>query len=142
MPTKSTDKLPATDWLPFFARADILTQALAETHSAKAKTIKIGQFLSPNVNRPVPIQVDGRSGLATLRVESKKHAKSKRYFFEITWDEPETSKKKAKTNKTTKPNKVPVKTQPAPSKAASTKVPSSKKPVPKVSKPGNDEKWE
>lgn len=142
MTTKLVDKLPAADWLPFFAKADILTQALTETHSAKAKTIKIGQFLSPNVNRPVPIQVNGRSGHATLRVK-KGTAKSKRYFFEITWDAPETSAtKKANTNKTAKPNKGPVQSQPAPSKAASTKVPSTKKPVPKSAKPGNNETWE
>lgn len=142
MPTKATDKLPASDWLPFFTRADILTQALTETHTTKAKTIKIGQFLSPNVDRPVPIQVGGRSGHATLRVKKGK-AKSKLYFFEITWDAPEISeKKKGKTNKKAKSNQGPIKSQPTPPKAASTKVPSTKKPVPKGSKLGNDEKWE
>ncbi len=142
MSIKVSDKLPAADWLPFFVEADVLTQALTETHSAKAKTIKIGQFLSPNVGRTVPIQVNGRSGHATLRVESQKHAKSKRYYFEITWDAPEPSGKKLNANKKAKAGKKPTEPQPTSSKAALPKVPSTKKSVSGGSKPGNHEEWE
>ncbi|MBA4192401.1 MAG: hypothetical protein C0467_30910 [Planctomycetaceae bacterium] len=136
--SKTIDKLPAADWLPFFVKADILAKALTGAHSMKAKTIKIGQFLSPNVNRTVPIQVRGRSGHATLRVKLGK-AKSKLYFFEVTWDSPETTEKKPKKASAVK---GPTVAKAPPSKAASTKPQTSTKPAAKGLKPGNDEVWE
>ncbi len=137
MSGKSAGKLPAADWLPLFAKADVLTKSLSETHSMKAKTIKIGQFLSPNVNRTVPVQVRGRSGHATLRVKPGK-AKSKLYFFEVIWDSPETTEKKPKKAIAVK---GPTVAKAPPSKAASTKPQTSTKTVAKGSKPGNDEVW-
>lgn len=82
-------KLTAEGWLRYFAKADLLNKELAEAKSTRAKSILIGRFLSRNVDRTVPMQAMGRSGLATLRVEARR-SNRKRYFFEVRWDtEPE-----------------------------------------------------
>lgn len=78
-------KQPAAKWLPHFGRADVLTKVLAEARSEKAKAVLVGKFLGQNLNCPVPILVDGRSGTATLRVEQGR-SKSKLYHFEVEWD--------------------------------------------------------
>src|SRR5205085_9959781 len=49
------------------------------------KSTRIGQFLAPFVGRYVAIQVKGRTGRATLRVEEGR-SREKKYFFEIVWD--------------------------------------------------------
>lgn len=79
------NKKTAKDWEPYFRKANVRVEDLDASKSSRSKTIKIGQFLSPNVGREVPIQVGDRSGKAVLRVEEG-HAKEKRYFFEIMWD--------------------------------------------------------
>lgn len=87
MPAKTTDMAPATDWLVYLVKADILTEALTGKGSLHSKVIKIGNFLGPNINRTVPIQVKGRNGHATLR-RKKGAANSKLYYFEVVWDTP------------------------------------------------------
>jgi hypothetical protein len=79
-------KLSPKDWEPYFRKAKVRVKDLDDCMSNKAKTIKIGHFLSPNVNREVPVEVQGRAGKAVLRVEEGR-AKGKRYFFEVTWDD-------------------------------------------------------
>ncbi|VTU00921.1 unnamed protein product [Gemmataceae bacterium] len=89
MAENENTKLTAEGWLRFFLRSNLLNKELTEAKSAKAKSILIGKFLGRNVDRTVPIQVGGRSGLATLRVEPRR-SNQKRYFFEVRWDaEPE-----------------------------------------------------
>ena len=150
MDTKPNKKLPAADWLPFFIKADVLTKALAETHSAKGKTIKIGQFLTPNVNQTVPVQVKGRSGKATLRVEMKGHGKEKRYFFEVEWDSvvtPPAVKQQVKGTKLSISKSKPgapkgTTPKPTPKAAAPKPTPTPTKPKSSVAKKGNNEVWD
>lgn len=96
---KKDRKLTAAEWLPIFVDAGIRADELGESKSKQAKSIKIGQFLSPNVGRTVAVEVGGRVGKAVLRVEQDR-SKMKRYYFEFSWDatpqEEETGKKKAK----------------------------------------------
>jgi hypothetical protein len=72
--------------MALFVKANVLSKAMADTGSAKGKAVKIGQFLTPNVNRTVPIQVKGRSGRATLRAQAGTRGKEKLYYFEVSWD--------------------------------------------------------
>lgn len=85
-PTPSpTTKLPAAEWVKFFERGDVLTKELADVKSARAKAIKIGQFLSSCLGREVGVEAGGRAGRARLRVEEGR-ANKKLYSFEIVWD--------------------------------------------------------
>ncbi len=68
-----------------FGKADVLTKVLAESKSERAKAVLVGKFLGQSLNCPVPILVDGRNGIATLRVEQGR-SKSKLYHFEVQWD--------------------------------------------------------
>ncbi len=86
MPEINVRVLPPAMWLPFFGHAKLLTKELAETSSARAKAIKVGLFLSPNVGRVVPILANERSGRAVLRAMEGR-SNSKLYGFEIVWDE-------------------------------------------------------
>lgn len=79
-------KLAARDWEAYFRKAKVRIDDLEACKSSKSRTIKIGLFLSPNVDRAVPIEFKGRTGKAVLRVV-KDRAKEKRYFFEVTWDD-------------------------------------------------------
>lgn len=80
--------IPAADWLQHFKAADVEQEALKEAKSQQAKATKAGNFLSRLVDREVPIEVDGRTGKATLRME-KGRANKKHYWFDVCWDEPE-----------------------------------------------------
>lgn len=86
MATNNSRKLAPKKWEPFFRRADVRVEDLDASKSNKGKIIRMGRFLSPNVNREVPIDVNGRTGKAVLRVEEGR-SKEKRYFFEVTWDD-------------------------------------------------------
>jgi len=141
MLTHTAEKLPASAWFPFFEKADLLTKALNETQSMKGRTIKIGRFFGPNLNRPVPIQVGGRSGFATLRVENDNHARSKRYFFEIAW-EVAVSKETAKAQQCGGPNTEPNTTQTPSGNLPLSEASSTKKSTPIGATLGNDEAWE
>ena len=77
--------LPPREWEPFFRKAGVRVEELDGAKSSKARSIKIGLFLSPLVDREVPIQVEGRSGKAVLRVADRR-SKEKRYYFDVTWD--------------------------------------------------------
>lgn len=93
-------KLPASEWLPYFEEAKVLAEELEKCKSERARAIKLGQFLGPMLGREVPVQVGDRTGKAVLRVEEKKHAKAKEYFFEVAWDfEPPRCKDKVKKTK-------------------------------------------
>jgi len=89
MPENNPRKLTPKDWEALLRKANIQIDDLDKCKSAKSRAIKIGLFLSRNVGRTIPIDVNGRAGQAILRVE-KGRAKERRYYFEVTWDhEPE-----------------------------------------------------
>jgi hypothetical protein len=83
-------KLLAAGWESFFRKAGVRVEDLNASKSNRTRAIKIGQFLSPHVNREVPVQVKGRTGKAVLRAEEGR-AKEKRYFFVVTWDDEPTA---------------------------------------------------
>jgi hypothetical protein len=78
---------PVPDWERFFHKAGVRTEELGGCKGRRAKSIRIGQFLSPLVGREVPIEVRGRTGRAVLRSVPGR-SRTKRYVFEIVWDEP------------------------------------------------------
>jgi hypothetical protein len=94
MNNKKDQKLRPKDWLPFFEEAGVQTEELSQCKGNHSKAIKVGQFLSPKVDREVRIQVGDRTGKAVLRVELDR-SKTKRYFFEVSWDAEENEKRKA-----------------------------------------------
>jgi hypothetical protein len=138
MPNKK-DMATATDWLKYFGHADIMTKVLADISSERGKTIRIGNYLSPNVDRTVPIQVKGRSGSATLR-RKKGSAHSKLYYFEVVWDTPAIAEE-------TQADTI-VEQQPVVDHSTTTIIASPTEPVTvrnpagKGSNPGNDEMWD
>ena len=54
-------KAAPKDWESYFQAANVRVQELTECKSSRAKSIKMGLFLSPQVGREVPIQVRGRA---------------------------------------------------------------------------------
>jgi hypothetical protein len=80
-----TRKLSPKDWEDFFRKAKVRVEELEACKSKQSKAIKIGRFLTPNVGREVPIQVNGCAGKAVLRAEEGR-SKEKRYYFVVTWD--------------------------------------------------------
>jgi len=78
--------LPASQLERVFRRAGVLIDQLDTTQSARAKSTRIGQWLSPLVGRRVSIEVAGRTGTATLRCLPGR-SREKRYHFEVVWDD-------------------------------------------------------
>lgn len=84
----STDSgLPANEWSGYFHRAKVLKEKLDAAQSKRSTSTIIGNWLSPLVGREVPIEVNKRCGVATLRLVEGR-AKEKRYFFEVRWTDP------------------------------------------------------
>ncbi len=77
--------LSASELVPLFQQANLLTEKLAETKSQKARSAKIAAFLSPHIDRPVPIEVNQRRGQATLR-RLPGRSNTTRYRFDISWE--------------------------------------------------------
>ena len=77
--------LKAAGWEPAFRKAGILDEEFERSKGARPRATRIGAFLSQNVGRAVPIDVNGQSGTATLRVRSER-SNSKVYFFQFTKD--------------------------------------------------------
>jgi hypothetical protein len=73
-------------WEQYFRRAGIQVEALDAARSGQARATILGNFLSQNQGRDVPIQVGGRSGTARLRVEEG-GKRQRRYHFQVAWDE-------------------------------------------------------
>jgi hypothetical protein len=80
--------LPARDWEPLFRKVGVERDRLDVAKSERGKTTILGNFLAQNVDREVPIAVNGRTGKATLRMK-KGRSNTKQYYFEIVWDEPD-----------------------------------------------------
>ena len=93
MHTKRKQKaIPAGKWEILFKKASIEKEKLEVAMSERGRSTIIGNFLSQNVGREVPIEINSRTGKATLRMVLGS-GKQKRYFFEILWDEPKGEKK-------------------------------------------------
>jgi hypothetical protein len=73
-------------WQEYFRRAGILVEALDAAKSGQARATILGNFLSQNQGRVVPIQAGGRSGTARLCVEEGAQ-RQRRYYFQVAWDE-------------------------------------------------------
>ena len=58
--------LPAGKWESLFKKVGIEKEKLETTKSEAARRTIIGNFLSQNVGREVPIEINGRTGKATL----------------------------------------------------------------------------
>jgi hypothetical protein len=78
--------LPASEWLNIFRAAKVEVERLDAAKGEQGRATVIGNFLARMVNREVRIQVDGRTGKATLRSVPGR-SRQVRYYFEIAWDE-------------------------------------------------------
>lgn len=145
----SNNGKPPKEWVPFFDKANIRADDLAACKSNKAKSIKIGLFLSPKVGRAVPIEVKGRTGKAVLRVEEGR-AKEKRYYFVVTWDDKAVDiqkgskklpKKDKKKQEQAPQKKAPKKQVKANKTAAAMKETRAKNKRAEGHTKGNDEDW-
>jgi hypothetical protein len=77
--------LPPAKWQDHFRTARVLVEELDGARSAQARATILGNFLSQNQDREVPIQVGDRSGRARLCVAGG-DGKPRRYYFAIAWD--------------------------------------------------------
>jgi hypothetical protein len=78
--------LPPSKWEDIFRRAKVQVEALDAARSERARATLLGNFLSQNIDREVPIEIKDRTGKARLlAVDAGKN--QRRYWFEITWDE-------------------------------------------------------
>ena len=78
--------LPPGQWEGHFRTAGVLVEELDGARSAQARATILGNFLSQNQGREVPIQVGDRSGRARLCVAGG-DGKPRRYYFAIAWDD-------------------------------------------------------
>ncbi len=77
--------LPPGQWEDLFRKARIQVEALDAARSRRARETLLGHFRARNLDREVPIEVDGRQGKARLRAVDAGR-RQKRYFFEVSWD--------------------------------------------------------
>jgi hypothetical protein len=77
--------LPPRKWEGHFRTAGVLVEELNGAKSAQARATILGNFLSQNLDREVPIQAADRSGRARLCVAGGDE-KPRRYYFAIAWD--------------------------------------------------------
>lgn len=143
MPSKTGPQgLPAREWESLFTKAGIEKDRLEAAKSAKARATILGNFLAQHVGREVPIEINGKSGTATLCMELGR-AKSKNYYFKVRWDKlddtkPDKAQSKAPHKATgRKPRETKMQRS---SKIQSTAAPASKQRHPSPAS-GNDETW-
>jgi hypothetical protein len=84
--------LRASEWLSIFHGAGVETERLEATKSEQGRATIIGSYLARMVNREVRIEVDGRSGKATLRTGPGRGGKNL-YWFEVAFDDREQAAK-------------------------------------------------
>ena len=77
--------LPPGQWEGHFRTAGVLVEELDGVRSAQARATILGNFLSQNQGREVPIKAGNRSGRARLCVAGG-DGKPRRYYFEFAWD--------------------------------------------------------
>jgi hypothetical protein len=74
-----------SQWERLFRMANVEVEALDKAKSHRSRATLLGNFLARNLDRMVPIEVDGRPGKARLLAEDAGQ-RQKRYYFEICWD--------------------------------------------------------
>jgi hypothetical protein len=72
-------------WEDQFRTARVLVEELDGARSAQARATILGNFLSQNQGREVPIQLGDRSGRARLCLTAG-DGKPRRYYFAVVWD--------------------------------------------------------
>ena len=77
--------LPPGQWEGHFRTAGVLVEELDGVRSAQGRATILGNFLSQNQGREVPIKAGNRSGRARLCVAGG-DGKPRRYYFAIAWD--------------------------------------------------------
>src|SRR5689334_10814994 len=82
---KTPPGLIPSEWEDLFRKAGIQVDALDAAKSHRARATLLGNFLAQNLDREVPIEVDGRPGMARLRVADA-GKRQRRYYFEIRWE--------------------------------------------------------
>lgn len=82
--------LPPADWLEFFRSAKVEVDRLDAAKSRQGQITVAANFLARMVDREVRIEVDGRTGTATLRVAPGR-SRRKGYYFDIVFDEEDPS---------------------------------------------------
>ena len=102
--------VPAGNWEALFKKAGVETDRLDAAKSEKARTTILGNFLAQNVGREVPIEVKGRTGKATLRMNVGR-GRQKHYHFEIRWDDAEDSQSNKLHDKVPDQEPAPTKTK-------------------------------
>ena len=80
----STPEMPARDWIRHFDQLQFFEEQNGAI-SDRAKSVKIGSYLSSRVGREVPFEVSGLGGRATLRIRPGR-SRSSLYCFDIRWD--------------------------------------------------------
>ena len=78
--------IPAAEWAKIFEMAKVETDRLTAARSAHSRSTIMGNFLARFIGREVRIEVNGRTGTATLKLAPGR-ANQKRYYFEISWDD-------------------------------------------------------
>jgi len=76
---------PAAGWKDYFVKAGVATDNLTSAKSERGTSTVIGKFLAPLVGREVPVEVEGRRGMARLCIRSGR-SRTKEYYFEVTWE--------------------------------------------------------
>src|SRR5208282_5306019 len=77
---------PSADLERYFRKANVRVEELNNAKSQHAKSILIGRFLSPLVDREVTIRAKGRTGKAVLK-SIPARAGQKLLYAEVHWDD-------------------------------------------------------
>jgi hypothetical protein len=131
--------LPAGEWLNIFRGAKVEAERLDAAKSAQGRATILGNFLARMVDREVPIEVDGRTGKATLRTAPGRGGK-KLYWFDVAFD----GDWPGDDIPSPSDNGAPRKRQPAVAKKPATEPrnsPIDRSPAPGLATAGNGEAW-
>jgi hypothetical protein len=74
-----------SEWETCFRTARVVGERLEAAKSQRGKTTLMGNFLSPMIDRTVPVVGNGRTGMATLAREEVR-SRLRLYYFRVEWD--------------------------------------------------------
>jgi hypothetical protein len=77
----------ALDWVPILRDAKLRQNELALATSERSVAIFLGCYFGARLGKPVPVQVNERTGTATLKAQPGR-SRSRRYWLEVQWDLP------------------------------------------------------